>query len=82
MTMNGLCATNRGQMSEEMWNDYVSHLEMRNRQEQEKLELEKQRMKSYKESLIQDILERSNNHSLEDLQRMTVRSLERIYDYV
>lgn len=80
--MNGLCATNRGQMSEEMWNDYVSHLEMRNRQEQEKLGLEKQRMKSYKESLIQDILERSNNYSLEELQRLTVRSLERIYDYV
>ena len=39
--MNGLCVTNRGQMSAEMWNDYVSHLEMRNRQEQEKLELEK-----------------------------------------
>lgn len=80
--MNGLCVTNRGQMSAEMWNDYVSHLEMRNRQEQEKLELEKQRMKSYKESLIQEILERNNNHSLEDLQRMTVRSLERIFDYV
>lgn len=80
--MNGLCVTNREQMSDEMWNDYVSHLEMRNRQEQEKLELEKQRMKSYKESLIQDILERSNNHSLEDLQRLTVRSLERIFDYV
>ena len=46
------------------------------------LELEKQRMKSYKESLIKDILERSNKHSLEDFQRMTVRSLERIFDYV
>lgn len=80
--MNGLCATNRGQMSEEMWNDYVSHLEMRNRQEQEKLGLEKQRMKSYKEILIQDILERSNNHTLYELQRLSVRSLERIYDYV
>lgn len=80
--MNGLCATNRGQMSEEMWNDYVSHLEMRNRQEQEKLELEKQRMRAYRETLIQDILARSNNHSIEDLQRMTVRSLERIYDNV
>jgi hypothetical protein len=80
--MNGLCVTNRGQMTEQEWEKYVSHLEMRNRQEQEKLELEKQRMRAYKETLIQDILERSNNHSLEDLQRMTVRSLERIFDYV
>ena len=74
--------SNREQMSDEMWNDYVSHLELRSRQEQEKLELEKQRMKSYKEWLIQEILERSNIHSFEDLQRMNVRSLERIFDYV
>lgn len=73
---------NRSEMTEQEWNSYVSHLEMRNRQEQEKLELEKQRMRAYKETLIQDILQRSNSHSLEDLQRMTVRSLERIYDYV
>lgn len=80
--MNGLCMIHRGQMTDEMWNNYVLHLEKRNREEQEKLELEKQRMKSYKESLIQDILERSNNHTLEELQRLTVRILERIYDYV
>lgn len=60
----------------------VVQIEMRNRQEQEQEKLEKQRMKSYKESLIQDILERSNNHSLEDLQKMTVKSLKRIFDYV
>lgn len=73
---------NRSEMTEQEWNSYVLHLEMRNRQEQEKLELEKQRMRAYKETLIQDILQRSNNHSLEDLQRMTVKSLERIYDYI
>lgn len=72
----------RSSMTEQEWEKYVSHLEMRNRQEQEKLELEKQRMKVYKETLIQDILKRSENHSLEELQRLSVRSLERIFDYV
>lgn len=72
----------RGKMSDEMWSNYVSHLEKRSREEQEKLDLEKERMKGYKETLIQGILERRKEYSLEDLQRMTVRSLERIFDYV
>lgn len=80
--MNGLCMTSKARMSDEMWNGYVSHLEKRNREEKEKLEQEKENLLSYKDSLIQDILKRTNRFSLEELKRNSLRTLERIFDCV
>ena len=57
---------------------YFKHQEKRHRKEQEKLELEKAQLKTYKESLIEDILKFKPNFSRENLQKMTTRTLERI----
>lgn len=79
---NGLCMVNRSEMTEQEWESYTAHLEKRNQEEQQKLTLEKERIRAYKASLILDILERRKGYSLEDLQRMSIRTLERIFDYV
>ena len=57
---------------------YFQHMEKRHREEAEKLELEKAQLKTYKESLIEDILKFKPNFSREELQKMTTRTLERI----
>lgn len=57
---------------------YFAHMEKRHREEAEKLELEKAQLRTYKESLIEDILKDKPNFSKEELQKMTTRTLERI----
>lgn len=57
---------------------YFAHQEKRHREEAEKLELEKAQLRTYKESLIEDILKHKPNFPREELQRMTTRTLERI----
>ena len=61
---------------------YFRHMEKRHAEETEKVEEEKNRLKSYKESLIEDILKIQPDYSLDYLKKLTTRSLERIYDYI
>lgn len=61
---------------------YFRHMEKRHAEEVEKVEDEKNRLKSYKESLIEDILKIQPDYSLDYLKKLTTRSLERIYDYI
>ena len=58
---------------------YFKHQEKRHREELEKVELEKEQLKSYKEKLIEDILKDNNNFTYEELKRMSIRTLERIF---
>lgn len=57
---------------------YFAHMEKRHREEAEKLEAEKEHRRAYKQSLIEDIHKSKPNFSLDELQRMTTRTLERI----
>ena len=58
---------------------YFQHQEKRHREEQEKIDLEKEQLKTYKEKLIEDILESNKNFTYEELKRMSIRTLERIW---
>jgi hypothetical protein len=58
---------------------YFSHMEKRHREEAEKVELERQQLKTYKESLIEDILKSKPGSDIEYLKKLSVRSLERIW---
>lgn len=61
---------------------YFENLDKNTRYELDKVKMEKQRMKEYKESLIEDIIKWTNGKwTREELQGKTVRTLERIYDY-
>lgn len=69
----------RNQMSNEMWNSYVSHLEKRSKEEKEYFDHQKESNQTYKESLIENILKSGKCRlPIEELKRMTIRSLERI----
>ena len=57
---------------------YFTHMEKRHREEQEKLEAEKQQLRAYKQSLIEDIMKSNPNQSIKYLRKLTTRSLERI----
>lgn len=57
---------------------YFKHMEKRHREEAEKLAYEKECLKSYKQSLIEDILRSKPDFPIDELQRMTTRTLERI----
>lgn len=57
---------------------FFKHMEKRHKEEAEKVETEKIRMKMYKESLIKDILKFGSNYSIEQLNKMPIRTLERI----
>lgn len=57
---------------------YFAHQEKRHREEQEKLEQEKAQLKTYKEKLIEDILESNKNFTHEELKKMRICTLERI----
>lgn len=57
---------------------YFAHQEKRHREEAEKLEAERERLKAYKQSLIEDIIKHKPDYPLDQLQRMTTRTLERI----
>ena len=58
---------------------YFAHQEKRHREEQEKIDLERQQLRAYKEMLIEDIMKSKPNSNYEDLKKLSVRSLERIY---
>lgn len=58
---------------------YFSHQEMRHKQEAEKIDLEREQLKAYKEKLIEDILKDNKNLTYEELKRMSIRTLERIW---
>ena len=58
---------------------YFAHQEKRHREEAEKIEQEKAQLRAYKESLIEDIMKRNPNAKYEELQKMTTRTLERIW---
>ena len=57
---------------------YFSHMEKRHREEAEKMEVERERLQAYKQSLIEDIIKHKPDYPLDQLQRMTTRTLERI----
>ena len=61
---------------------YFSHMEKRHREQAEKIEDEKNRLRTYKQSLIEDILKLKPDYPVDDLKRMTTRTLEKIYDYL
>ena len=58
---------------------YFQHQEKRHREEAEKIELEKSQLKTYKEKLIEDILKDNKNFTYEELKKMSIRTLERIW---
>lgn len=58
---------------------YFAHQEKRHREEAEKLDAEKARMRDYKECLIEDILKTRNDFTYEELARKSIRILEKIY---
>lgn len=61
---------------------YFAHMEKRHREEAEKIRLEKERTRAYKESLIQDILAKGFNHNQyteEQLRGKSIRVLEMMW---
>ena len=58
---------------------FFKHQEMRHRQESEKLEQEKEALKSYKQKLIEDVLKSRPDLNPENIKRMSIRTLERIF---
>lgn len=60
---------------------YFRHMEMRHREEQQKLDEERVRMAAYKNQLIADILKLTKRFEREDLKKLSIRTLERIYDF-
>ena len=57
---------------------FFKHMEKRHREEAEKLRLERERLQTYKQGLIEDILKDSPNYPIDQLKKLTIRSLERI----
>ena len=57
-------------------------MEKRHREEAEKVELEKAQLRAYKEKLAADILEDNKTYTCDELMKMSVRTLERIYYYL
>ena len=61
---------------------YFAHMEKRHKEEAEKIQLERERIRAYKESLIQDILAKGYNHNRyteEQLRSKSIRVLEMIW---
>lgn len=58
---------------------FFKHQEMRHKQEAEKVEQEKEALKSYKQKLIADVLKCRPELNPEDVKRMSIRTLERIF---
>lgn len=58
---------------------YFAHMEKRHREEAEKVQAEKEHLKAYKESLIEDIIKLNPNWDAYALSMKSVRTLERIY---
>lgn len=58
---------------------FFKHQEMRHREEAEKIEAEKEALKSYKQKLIEDVLKCRPDLDPESVKRMSIRTLERIF---
>lgn len=58
---------------------YFNHMEKRHHEEKEKLDAERERLKAYKEKLIEDILKGRNDFTYEELKKKPIRVLEMIY---
>jgi hypothetical protein len=58
---------------------FLSHQEMRHKEEAEKIALEKDTLKSYKQKLIEDALKYRPDLAPERVKRMSIRTLERIF---
>lgn len=58
---------------------YFDHMERRHREEAEKLDTEKARLKAYKDGLIKDILKDRSDFTYDELAKKPVRTLERIW---
>lgn len=61
---------------------YFAHMEKRHKEEAEKIRLERERTRAYKESLIQDILAKEFNHNQyteEQLRSKSIRVLEMMW---
>ena len=54
-------------------------MEMRHKEEKEKLDHQKEQLKAYKEKLINDILESRSDFTREELKKKSIRVLEMIY---
>lgn len=57
---------------------YFSHMKKRHREEAEKMEAEREHLQVYKYSLIEDIIKHKPDYPLDQFQKMTTRTLERI----
>ena len=57
---------------------YFSHMEKRHREEAEKVQAERDSLNLYKQNLIQDIVKYGSCYTVEELNRMSIRTLERI----
>ena len=55
---------------------YFAHQEKRHREEAEKVEMERERLRAYKNSLISEIMEKSDRFTLEELVSKGIRTLE------
>lgn len=55
---------------------YFAHQEKRHREEAEKVEMERERLRAYKNSLISEIMEKSDRFTLEELVSKSIRTLE------
>lgn len=58
---------------------YFAHMEKRHREEKEKLDAEKEQLRSYKEKLIEDILKSRTDFTYDELKKKSIRVLEMIY---
>lgn len=59
--------------------NYFAHMKKRHREEAEKVQAEKERLKAYKQALIQDILKSRPDFTYEELKKKPIRILEMIY---
>lgn len=75
MNINEICMGMTPQEKE----TYFKHMKKRHREEQEKIDSEKERMRDYKEHLIQDILKSRNDFTYDELKKKSIRSLEMIF---
>ena len=75
--MNITCSITNGMTPQEK-KIYFVHMEKRHREEAEKIDAEKERLRTYKQSLIEDIMKANPESDIEYLQKLTTRSLERI----
>lgn len=58
---------------------YFKHMEMRHKEEAEKINAEKEHLKAYKEKLIEDILKSRTDFTYDELKKKPIRVLEMIY---